>query len=233
MNGFELAQAALTRAPGLSTSERLILAIICESCDRKGVAYTSAQETLAAMSDTSVRTVRNALAELESLGWIRRSRRARQNGERAVDLITVVPSGQDKRGRFEFRRPRVRIETAPAVVEPTQRIIPLKAVVGGSDQGDNRQPLPVGQPATIAGSEPANRQHLPVVPPATIAGHIQTSLIEDSYKPERSSRPPLESGDPPAPEGDAAKRAAIVAETLAHLDSITASQKAIRLKRSA
>lgn len=206
MNGYELAKAAL-HAPALGTSERLILALVADSADGKGVAYLCKQEEIALRADCSVRTVRTALAELEGRGWIRRSRRHRQNGERGVDVITVTPNGRSRCGKFPaFKMALAKAEKPAPPPEPQQRIMPLKAVVGGTD---NRQPLPVGQPATIAGSEPDNRQPLPLEQPATIAAQLQTSLIEDSYKTlADEGRSPLESGGPPPRVPTQAERAA-------------------------
>lgn len=219
MNGFELAKAAL-HAPALSASERLIFALVCDSCDEKGVAYLCKQEEIALAASLSERTVRSALAELEARGWLRRSRRHRQTGDRGVDIITVTPTlSKTKKPAFKIDLALAleRAKSAETVVEPRQRMMPLPAVVGGQDRGDYRQPLPLGLPATIAASEADHRQPLPVGLPATIAAHNKTSSIEDSYKRERTGRSPLESGDPPAPERTAQQMAAELGEIAAAL----------------
>jgi DNA-binding MarR family transcriptional regulator len=220
MTGFELAKAAL-HAPSLSTSERLIFALVCDSCDGKGVAYLCKQEEIADRAASSVRTVRTALAELEARGWIRRTRRHRQSGERGVDVITVTPNGRTKDNKLPaFKLPLVKAEKPAPVVEPRQRTMPLAAVVAGKDrEGDNRQPLPLVQPATIAASEPANRQGLPLVQPATIAGQLQTSFSDKDNKTGPSGRPPHGSGGPPAPpetQAEMAKRLLAAAEANGH-----------------
>lgn len=209
MTGFELTAAAL-HAPSLSASERLIFALVCDSCDGKGVAYLCKQEEIADAAGLSERTVRNALAELEERGWIRRARRHRQSGERGVDVITVTPNGKSGKlpaFKIDLGLALDRAKAAEPVVEPAQRMMALPAVVAGQDREAKRQPLPVGQPATIAGSEPLDRQPLPLGLPATIAAQSQTSLIEDSYKPGSTARPPLRSGGPPRPEETQAQMA--------------------------
>lgn len=220
MNGFELAKAAL-HAPALPTSARLIFALVADSCDRKGVAYLCKQEEIAIRADCSIRTVRTALAELEERGWIRRSRRHRQNGERGVDVITVTPNGRTSDGKLPaFKLTLQTPAKAAPVVEPAQRSMPLAAVVAGKDRdGDNRQPLPVGQPATIAASEAPNRQPLPLGQPATIAAQSQTSDSDNRYKTGPSGRPPLNSGGPPAPsetQAQMARRLLATAEANGH-----------------
>lgn len=209
MNGFELAKAAL-HAPALSTSERLVFALVCDSCDGKGVAYLCKQEEIALRAAASVRTVRSALAVLEERGWITRTRRHRQNGERGVDVITVRPNAKSRDGKLPAFKLSILPAAKPApVVEPSQRSMPLAAVVAGTDRDDaNRQPLPLVQPATIAASEGSNRRPLPVVQPATIAAQDQTSDSDKDNKPERPGRSPHERGDPPAPRETQAEMAA-------------------------
>ena len=230
MTGFELTSAALD-APGLSSSERLVFALVCKSCDGSGVAYLCKQEEIALKADLGIRTVRNALAELEERGWIRRTRRHRQSGERGVDVITVTPNakaGKLPAFKIDLGLALERAKAADPVVEPSQRMMPLPAVVAGQDRDAYRQPLPVGQPATIAASEADDRQPLPVGQPATIAAQYQTSFSDDSYKPGASGRPPLESGGPPPPLS--AKEQA--AELMALADQLRAGPIPDRLKRT-
>lgn len=71
-----------------SPGRKLVLMTLAEFADTSGVAYPS-QSTIAQVSEQSVRTVREHLAQLESDGLIQRTIRYREGGTRTSDVYTL------------------------------------------------------------------------------------------------------------------------------------------------
>lgn len=65
---------ALTRK-GLKPTERVVLMILADRSDKDGWSYY-AQDTIAAKAEVTRKTARAALQSLETMGFIRRSKRA-------------------------------------------------------------------------------------------------------------------------------------------------------------
>jgi DNA-binding MarR family transcriptional regulator len=74
---------------GVSPSEKLLLLALANYADADGECWPS-QTTLTFDTGLSERTIRTALASLESAGLLSRERRSRPNGSRTSDLITLT-----------------------------------------------------------------------------------------------------------------------------------------------
>ena len=75
-----------SQAKGLNLRNGAVLAKLADVANKDGTSWCE-QLTLAEKCGCSERTIRTALAELEAMGWIYRTRRWRPNGSRSSDLI--------------------------------------------------------------------------------------------------------------------------------------------------
>lgn len=80
---------AVAKAEGLSAKAGNVLRFLADAADDRHGRSFYRQDQIAARLGLSERTVRAALAELETAHWIVRERRFRNNGTRLSDLITL------------------------------------------------------------------------------------------------------------------------------------------------
>lgn len=139
------------KARGLSPKAKSALMALASYADPVGRSFPS-QQTLADDMGCSERTVRSALAELESEGWIVREHRQRRDGSRTSDLITIQDTARRDAYIARMRR------------------LPLVAMLEG---GQPQKPAPLSVDNTVhkpVDNDQSNRQHLPVGQPAKFAG---------------------------------------------------------------
>lgn len=133
------------KARGLSApAKAVILALACYA-DPKGRAFPS-QATLAFDTGLCERTVRTALASLESLGWIVRERRNKRDGSRSSDLITI----QDADARAAYVARVRRLPLVALMVNPSPP--PVEAVDNLSDNMGDKSSLPATDAAWPTGN---------------------------------------------------------------------------------
>lgn len=84
----EAAAWALKQSTGNSTT-KLVLLILADVADENGESYYG-QEKLASMAETTTRTLRDHLKNLEAMGLLERRERRRESGYRTSDLYRLL-----------------------------------------------------------------------------------------------------------------------------------------------
>jgi hypothetical protein len=167
---FEALNLVSSRTTG-SSSRKVVLLVLASYADEQWSCYPS-QETIAARSELSPRTVRSVLSDLEAEGIVHRTPRRTEGGYRTSDRLYLD---------------RAALERLPAIVASRShppanpaRLPANPARLPATDGHSHRQPLPGNSKGNHQG-EPSvgSIEHPSVV--LTVVGPNEYGVAEDAF----------------------------------------------------
>lgn len=119
-----------------SAAGKVVLICLANYADETGTCWPS-QETIAAETELSERSVREWLQKLEDAGFLTRERRQRQDGYRASDLIVLAVKNLPAKSAAKAKSYRHLAPTLPEpVAAPTSFEPPLEPSAAARDRFD-------------------------------------------------------------------------------------------------